>query len=343
MKNDLESLKKSTLEDVGKAGNVETLEQIENELLGRKNGRLTEIMKGLKDLSSEEKKTVGQLANEIKNEIEKALNARRLDLNQEVWSAQCEKEKVDLSAPSLPQKEFGHFHPDTMVQKNLEDFFASMGFMVLDGPELESEYFNFTALNIPADHPARDIQDTFYIKNHLDWVMRTHTSPIQIRAMNKYGAPLRVIVPGRCFRNESTDARHEHTFLQLEGFAIDEHLTLANLKGVFEAVAKFLYGPETKIRLRPKHYPFVEPGVNGEVSCFLCGGEGCRVCKQTGWMEIFGAGMIHPNVLKEGGIDSQKYQGFAFGFGLTRMTMLKYDIDDVRLMQSGDLRFLKQF
>jgi len=343
MKKDLESLKKITLSNIVKANNAEALEQIENELLGRKNGRLTEIMKGLKDLSPEDKKIVGQLANEIKNELEEALGARRSELNQKVWLTQCEKEKIDLSAPSLPKKEFGHFHPDTIVQKNLEEFFASMGFMVLDGPEMESEYFNFTALNIPADHPARDTQDTFYIKNHPDWVMRTHTSPMQVRAMQKYGAPLRVIVPGRCFRNESTDARHEHTFLQLEGFAIDKHLTLANLKGVFEAVAKFLYGPETKIRLRPKHYPFVEPGVNGEVSCFLCGGKGCRVCKNTGWMEIFGAGMIHPDVLKEGGIDPAKQQGFAFGFGLTRMTMLKYDIDDVRLTQNGDLRFLKQF
>lgn len=343
MKNDLESLKKSALLNIGQASDAVTLEQIENELLGRKNGRLTEIMKGLKDLSPEEKKTIGQSANDIKNEIEKAISVRSSELNKEAWSAQCEKEKIDLSAPSLPKQEFGHFHPNTIVQKNLEDFFASMGFMVLDGPELESEYFNFTALNIPADHPARDTQDTFYIKNHPDWVMRTHTSPMQVRAMQKYGAPLRVIGPGRCFRNESTDARHEHTFLQLEGFAIDDHLTLANLKGVFEAVAKFLYGPETKIRLRPKHYPFVEPGVNGEVSCFLCGSKGCRVCKQTGWMEIFGAGMIHPDVLKEGGIDPAKHQGFAFGFGLTRMAMLKYDIDDVRLTQGGDMRFLKQF
>ena len=223
-----------------------------------------------------------------------------------------------------------------------------MGFMVLDGPELESDYYNFTAVNIPATHPARDMQDTFYIKGHgqnsdSPWVMRTHTSTMQVRSLQKYGTPLKMIVPGKCYRNEATDPRHEHTFYQLEGMVIDKGITFSHLKGVLEAVAKHLYGEETEVRLMPKFYPFVEPGVRGEVTCFLCKGKGCRLCKNSGWLEIFGAGMTHPNVLKEGGIDPNVYQGFAFGFGLTRLVMLKYGISDVRLLESGDLRFLEQF
>ncbi|MDD2758336.1 MAG: phenylalanine--tRNA ligase subunit alpha [Patescibacteria group bacterium] len=343
MKNKLDKLKISALKNIQQAEGLPALEEVENNILGRKAGELTELMKGLKDLPDEEKKITGQLMNEAKKEIEAAIGARQEELAAKSWAGDLEKERIDLTAPALPKMERGHWHPVSIVQKDLEEFFASMGFVVADGPELESEFFNFTALNIPADHPARDSQDTFYIKNHPNWVMRTHTSPLQIRSMQKYGAPLRVIMPGKCYRNEATDARHEHTFYQLEGVVIDEKITMAHMKGVLEAVAKHLYGPETKVRLRPKFYPFVEPGVNGEVTCFLCGGSGCRVCKQTGWMEIFGAGMIHPNVLKEGGIDPEKYQGFAFGFGLTRLVMLKYGIDDVRLLESGDLRLVKQF
>lgn len=328
---------------IEKAEDVEALAEFENKLLGRKAGEITELMKELKDLTAEEKKIAGQAMNEAKQEIESAIAGRKRELTDKTRAQDLGKEKIDLTAPALPRVERGHLHPLTIVQNDLEKLCASMGFMVLDGPELESDYYNFTAVNIPADHPARDMQDTFYIKNHPAWVMRTHTSSVQVRAMQKYGAPLRAIVPGKCFRNESTDARHEHTFYQLEGFIIGRDITLAHLKGVIEVVARHLFGPETKLRLRPKYYPFVEPGVNGEVTCILCGGAGCRVCKQTGWMEIIGAGMIHPNVLKEGGIDPKEFQGFAFGFGLTRMAMLKYGIDDVRVMESGDLRFVRQF
>ena len=329
------------------------LEELENKYLGRKSGELTELMKGLKDLSDTAKKTVGPLANEVKLAVEQALSQKRNELSQADWSASLQKEKIDLSQPSLPAKERGHFHPVTLIQKKLEDFFTSLGFMILDGPELESDYYNFTAVNIPENHPARDMQDTFYIsakggsasggKVREKWVMRTHTSSVQVRAMQKYGAPLRMIVPGKCFRNESTDVRHEHTFYQLEGVVIDEHINFSHLKGVLEATARHLYGAKTEVRLRPKFYPFVEPGVNGEVTCFLCNGKGCRLCKNTGWLEIFGAGMIHPNVLKEGNIDPKKYQGFAFGLGLTRLVMLKYGIEDIRLLESGNLKFLKQF
>ncbi|PIT88410.1 MAG: phenylalanine--tRNA ligase subunit alpha [Candidatus Magasanikbacteria bacterium CG10_big_fil_rev_8_21_14_0_10_36_32] len=343
MKDKLQKLKSEALAVIKAIKDDAGLVDLENRLLGRKAGELTELMKGLKDLSDEEKRTVGQLANEVKKEIEEELAVKKNELWEKNSSGELEKETVDISQPALPSQECGHFHPNSIVQKDLEDFFVSMGFKILDGPELESDYYNFAAVNIPADHPARDMQDTFYIKDHSDWVMRTHTSSVQVRAMQKYGAPLRMIVPGKCFRNESTDARHEHTFYQLEGVVVDKNITLAHMKGVLEAVAKHLYGSETKVRLRPKFYPFVEPGVNGEVTCFLCGGKGCRVCKYTGWMEIFGAGMIHPNVLKEGNIDSMKYQGFAFGFGLTRLVMLKYNIDDIRFLESGDLRFIKQF
>jgi phenylalanyl-tRNA synthetase alpha chain len=348
MQSKLEQLKTEALLALKSAKDKIQLEELENKLLGRKNGELTNLMKGLKDLADEARKTAGQLANEVKKEIEFALRERKKEILSADFAGAMEKERVDITQPALPQTERGHFHPNTIVQNDLEDLFTSMGFMVIDGPELESDYYNFTAVNIPSDHPARDMQDTFYIKNHSaesesPWVMRTHTSTMQVRAMQKYGAPLRAIVPGKCFRNESTDVRHEHTFYQIEGLMIGEDITFANMKGVLETVAKNLYGQNTQVKLRPKFYPFVEPGVNGEVTCFLCGGKGCRLCKNTGWLEIFGAGMIHPNVLKEGGIDATKNQGFAFGFGLTRLVMLKYGIEDIRHLESGDLKFLKQF
>lgn len=343
MQSKFEKLKLEALIALKSIKNKTQLEELENKLLGRKNGELTNLMKGLKDLADEARKTAGQIANEVKIEIEAVLQSKKHELSQAAWQESLEKERLDITAPALPQIEHGHFHPNTIIQKDLEDLFESMGFMVLDGPELESDYYNFSAVNIPSDHPARDMQDTFYIKNHSDWVMRTHTSSVQVRALQKYGAPIRAIVPGKCYRNESTDVRHEHTFYQIEGFVVDENITFAHMKGVIETVAKYLYGQDTQVRFRPKFYPFVEPGVNGEVTCFLCKGSGCRVCKNTGWLEIIGAGMIHPNVLKEGKIDVNKYQGFAFGFGLTRLVMLKYGIEDIRHLESGDLKFLKQF
>ncbi len=343
MKEKLEQLKEKAHAAIKEVKNKTELEELENKLLGRKSGELTNLLKGLKDLSDEMKKTVGPLANDVKLSIERLLAMRREEFLAKEWAASLKNEELDITQPALPRRELGHFNPNTLVQRDLEEFFTSMGFMVLDGPELESDYYNFTALNIPETHPARDMQDTFYIKGRADLLMRTHTSPMQVRAMQKYGAPLRMIVPGKCFRNEATDARHEHTLYQMEGIAIDKDINFGHLKGILELVARHLYGPETRVRLRPKFYPFVEPGVNGEVSCFLCHGLGCKVCKGSGWLEIFGAGLIHPNVLREGGIDPEKYQGLAFGFGLMRLTMLKYGIDDVRLFASGDLRFLRQF
>lgn len=348
MQSKLEQLKSEALLALKSVKDKVQLEELENRFFGRKNGELTNIMKGLKDLADDARKVIGQLANDVKVEIESALQSKKTELSQADWQANLAKEKLDITQPALPTTERGHLHPNTIVQNELEDLFTSMGFMVLDGSEVESDYYNFTALNIPESHPARDMQDTFYVKNHgvdsdVPWVMRTQTSAVQVRALQKYGAPIRAIVPGKCFRNEATDVRHEHTFYQLEGFVVGEEITFAHLKGVLETVAKQLYGEETKVRLRPKYYPFVEPGVNGEVTCFLCKGTGCRVCKNTGWLEIFGAGMIHPNVLKEANIDATKNQGFAFGFGLTRLVMLKYGIEDIRHLESGDLKFLKQF
>lgn len=343
MKSKFEELKTEALLAIKSVSDKIQLEDLENRLLGRKSGELTSLMKGLKDLTDDARKVIGVVANEVKNDIEMAFETKKNELMNLDWSKAVEKERVDITQPALPYIEHGTLHPSSIIQKDLEDFFVSMGFMLLDGPELESDYFNFSAVNVPENHPARDMQDTFYIKNHSGMVMRTQTSSMQVRSMLKQGAPLHAIVPGKCYRNEATDPRHEHTFYQLEGFVIDENITFAHMKGVLEAVAKHLYGADTQVRLRPKYYPFVEPGVNGEVTCFICKGKGCRVCKNTGWLEIFGAGMIHPNVLKEGKVDSGKYQGFAFGLGLTRLVMLKYGIEDIRHLESGDLKFLKQF
>ncbi|MFA5061714.1 MAG: phenylalanine--tRNA ligase subunit alpha [Patescibacteria group bacterium] len=343
MQSKLQKLKTEALLAIKSAKDKLEVEALEQKLFGRKGGEMTDILKGIKDLSEDAKKEIGQLANEVKKEIENALAAKKQEVLSKSFAGALEKERVDLTQPALPHQERGHLHPVSVIQNQLEDLFASMGFMVLDGSELESDYYNFSAVNIPEDHPARDMQDTFYIKNHPDWVMRTHTSSMQVRGMQKYGAPLRAIIPGKCYRNEATDVRHEHTFYQMEGYVVDKNINFGHMKAVLETVAKNLYGAETQVRLRPKFYPFVEPGVNGEVTCFLCHGNGCRLCKNSGWLEIFGAGMIHPNVLKEANIDSKIYSGFAFGFGLTRLVMLKYGIEDIRLLQSGEMKFLEQF
>ncbi|HAT03385.1 MAG TPA: phenylalanine--tRNA ligase subunit alpha [Candidatus Magasanikbacteria bacterium] len=352
MKQQLEKLEQEFKKSISEVNDILKLDELYQRFFSRKSGEMSEIMKNLKELSGEARKEFGKLANQVKSELEEIYTKRKGELQQHEWGNILEKECIDITQPKLSVEPKGHLHPITLVQNDLEDLFTSMGFMVLDGPELESDYYNFEAVNITATHPARDMQDTFYIKGHNQgdvsndqspWVMRTHTSPNQARALEKYGAPLRMIVPGRCFRNEATDARHEHTLYQVEGMVIDKDINFSHLKAVLEVVAKHLYGQETLVRFRPKYYPFVEPGVNGEVTCSLCKGSGCRVCKQSGWLEIFGAGMTHPNVIKECGLDPKEYQGFAFGFGLDRLVMLKYGIDEIRVMKSGDLKFLNQF
>jgi len=342
MQTRLQKLRESFLNQLSLAKDGNYLRELELKYLSRK-GELSEIMHSLKDVSLEARKEIGDLANKIKAELQ----AKFLEAQRALEGRDMKQGAVDISlpGPTWPQ---GHLNPITIVQEELEDLFSSLGFIIADGPELDSDYYSFTALNIPPFHPARDMQDTFYIdsKNkagEYDLVMRPHTSSVQIRAMKQYGAPLKALIPGRCFRNEATDARHEHTFYQVEGIMIDKNINFANLKSLLEIVGKRLFGPNTKLRMRPKFYPFVEPGNNGEYTCFLCQGKGCRVCKQTGWLEIVGAGLIHPDVLRAGGIDPEVYSGLAFGFGLNRLVMLKYNINDVRLFNSGDLKFLEQF
>lgn len=342
MKNRLQKLRDDVLAELERAKDSEYLRNLELKYLSRK-GELSQLMGELKELGEDLRREAGEVANKVKNELqEKFLEVKnRLEGGEKSDNFQ----DVTLPGTKLPD---GHLNPITIIQEEIEDMFSSLGFIIADGPELESDYYNFTALNIPPLHPARDMQDTFYIdrrnkEGRYDLVMRTHTSPVQIRAMQKYGAPLRAIIPGRCFRCEATDARHEHTFYQLEGIVVDENINFAHLKGLLETVGKKLFGPETELRMRPKFYPFVEPGNNGEYTCFLCQGQGCRVCKQSGWLEIVGAGLIHPEVIRAGGLDPEKYSGLAFGFGLNRLAMLKYNINDIRLFNSGDLDFLKQF
>lgn len=342
MKEKLEKLRSEFLEQLEKVKDGEALREIELKFLSRK-GELSEIMSGLKDVGDDIRKEIGFAANEIKKEL--------LERFEGVKNSFIKDNGADgLMDVSLPGKKFsdGHLHPTTLVQNELEDIFTSLGFIVEDGPEIESDYFNFTALNVPPFHPARDMQDTFYVdsknsRGEYDLLMRTQTSPVQIRAMLKYGAPLKAVIPGRVFRCEATDARHEHSFYQFEGIMVGRDINFANLKSLLELVGKKLFGPETKLRMRPKFYPFVEPGNNGEYTCFLCQGKGCRVCKHTGWLEIVGAGLVHPDVLRAGGLDPEVYSGLAFGFGLDRLAMLKYNINDVRLFNGGDIRFLEQF
>ncbi|MFA6521089.1 MAG: phenylalanine--tRNA ligase subunit alpha [Candidatus Gracilibacteria bacterium] len=353
MKELLANLKTQALVEIEKAKDSDALYQVQVKYLGRK-GELTNLMHGLANLSKEEKPLFGKLCNEIKVALEGAFEAKKQSLSSSEIEDKLKNSWIDVTAPGQTF-ETGHIHPLSQVQYDVEQIFSSMGFAIMDGPEIESEYYNFEGLNIPSWHPARDMQDTFFVKDeghgndsaakkkHGRLVLRTQTSPVQVRTMEKYGAPLRVIVPGRVFRNEATDASHEHTFNQVEGLLIDKNISLADLKGVMQEFLTRLFGREMKVRFRPGYFPFVEPGIELDMSCTLCGEKGCRVCKHTGWMEFMGAGMVHPNVLKAGGIDSKKFQGWAFGFGLTRLTMMKYGIDDIRHLGGGDLRFLEQF
>lgn len=342
MTEQLNNFQKTFLEALEAVKSPEQLADFEHRFLSRK-GELAQLMGKIKGLDGEVRKEFGAAANKLKDE----LNLKFAEVRAKLSPA---AEDEVISDATLPGKktETGHLHPLTLVRREVEDLFTSMGFMILDGPELESDYYNFEALNVPKHHPARDMQDTFYVDKpnedgEYDLLMRTQTSNAQVRALKKYGAPLKAIIPGRTFRNEATDARHEHTFYQLEGLMVGENINFAHLKSFCEIVGKKLYGPNTKLRMRPKFYPFVEPGSNGEYTCFLCDGKGCRVCKGSGWLEILGCGLIHPDVLRAGGLDPEKYSGFAFGFGLSRLAMLKYGIDDARLLMSGDKRFLEQF
>lgn len=339
VKEKLKNIKKQ-IGTIDGIGNVKELESFEKKYLGRKAGEITSVLKGLSRLSLEDKKEIGVLANELKNEIIFEIKKRRSELQSSKNDV-----NIDVTFP-VDNDKLGHLHPISKVQYELEDIFTSMGFMVLNGPELESEYYNFDALNVLKAHPARDMQDTFFVEGgekDNQFVMRTHTSPVQIRAMHKYGAPLRCIVPGQCYRNEATDARHEFNLHQVEGLMVGEDISIANMVSVIETFLSAIFKKEVKVRLRPGYFPFVEPGFELDFSCLLCNGKGCRVCKNTGWVEFMGAGIVHPNVLKAGNVDPKRYSGFAFGFGTERLLMMKYGIDNIRLFRSGDLRFLRQF
>ncbi len=339
MKEKLEQIKNEVLSQVGACNEVDALSEIRVRFLGKK-GQLTDILKSMKDVAPEDRPKVGQLVNETRAEIEKVFDEAQKKLEKVLRDAQLKSEVIDVTLPAK-RAEVGHRHPNTIAREEVENIFIGMGYEVVEGPEIETDYYNFEALNIPADHPAKDEQDTFYING--EYLLRTQTSGTQVHVMEKGKLPIRMIAPGRVFRSDEVDATHSPSFHQIEGLVIDKHITFADLKGTLGEFAKELFGQDTRVRFRPHHFNFTEPSAEMDVSCFKCGGSGCRFCKGTGWIEILGCGMVHPNVLKMSKIDPEQYSGFAFGIGLERIALLKYEIDDMRLLYENDARFLKQF
>lgn len=315
------------------------LEAIRIKYLGKK-GELTAVLRGMGALSAEERPQIGAIANEVRAFIENAITERAEELKKGALKEKLAAERIDVTMPGETIRA-GRRHPLAQVRREMEDIFIGMGFSVVEGPEVEYDYYNFQALNIPENHPARDTQDTFYITDNI--LLRSQTSPVQVRTMEKQKPPIRVISPGRVYRSDAVDATHSPLFHQLEGLVVDKGITMGDLKGMLETFAKTMFGESTKIRFRPHHFPFTEPSAEVDVSCFVCGGKGCRLCKNEGWMEILGAGMVHPNVLRGCNIDPDEYSGFAFGMGIERIVMTKYNIDDMRLLYENDMRFLGQF
>jgi len=307
--------------------------------LGKK-GELTAVLRGMGALTAEERPIVGQLANEVRAHIEAKIAEAQKASAEAAMAKKLKEEKIDVTVPADSIK-LGKRHPLSQIQREMEDIFIGLGFSIAEGPEVEYDYYNFQALNIPKDHPARDTQDTFYITDNI--LLRSQTSPVQARVMEKTQPPIRIISPGRVYRSDAVDATHSPLFHQLEGLVVDRGITMGDLKGTLEMFARRMFGPETKIRFRPHHFPFTEPSAEVDVSCFVCGGKGCRLCKNEGWIEILGAGMVHPFVLSNCGIDPEVYSGFAFGMGIERVLMTKYGIDDMRLLYENDMRFLSQF
>jgi phenylalanyl-tRNA synthetase alpha chain len=337
----LEALKTEALQAIAASKNAETLRDAEVAFLGRK-GKLTEILRGLKDLDAKEKGQVGKASNELKIELEAKIAEKTSELENAKFEKLAESEWIDPTQPGAETPR-GTLHPITQAIREAEKVFAGMGFTVASGPQVEDDFHNFNALNIPADHPARDAQDTLFLDDDSGKLLRTQTSSVQIRWMKERKPPFRIIAPGRVFRKDDFDASHSPMFHQLEGLVVDKDISLANMKAVMEEAVKQLINPEAKFRFRTSYFPFVEPGLEMDMSCTICGGEGCSVCKKTGWIEIVGCGLVHPNVLKNVDIDPEKWSGFAFGFGIDRMVMLRHQIKDLRLMFENDLRFLKQF
>ncbi len=339
MKDRLEQIRQNALAQIEEAGALEKLNDIRVAFLGKK-GELTSIMKSMKEIAPEERPAFGQMVNETRSEIEKKMEEMKTELAKKAREAQLKAEVIDVTLPAK-KSNVGHRHPNTIALEEVERIFVGMGYEVIEGPEVEKDYYNFEALNIPANHPAKDEQDTFYINK--EFVLRTQTSGTQVHTMETQELPIRMIAPGRVYRSDEVDATHSPCFHQIEGLVIDKHITFADLKGTLAEFAKELFGEETKVKFRPHHFPFTEPSAEMDVTCFKCGGKGCRMCKGSGWIEILGCGMVHPKVLKMSGIDPEKYSGFAFGVGLERIALLKYEIDDMRLLYENDTRFLKQF
>lgn len=341
MEKRLLELQEEALVKIEEASNLKQLNDIRVSYLGKK-GPITEVLRGMGKLSAEERPKIGALANDVRTKIAEKIEEKQVVLEEEEVRKKLEKENIDVTLPGRPVRN-GNPHPLTRVVEQIEDFFIGMGYSIAEGPEVESDYYNFEALNLPKGHPARDMQDSFYITEEI--LLRTHTSPVQARTMEmkKGKGPVKIICPGKVYRRDHDDATHSHQFMQIEGLVVDENIRMSDLKGTLEAFAKEMFGENREIRLRPSFFPFTEPSVEVDVSCFLCGGSGCNVCKQTGWIEMLGAGMVHPNVLEMAGFDSKKYTGFAFGIGVERIAMLKYGIEDIRQFYLNDQRFLKQF
>ncbi len=337
MRETLAKIKESALAQINEPN--ADLEQIKIKYLGKK-GELTAVLRGMGGLSPEERPLVGQLANEVRAQIEAAIAEKATLAQAAALEKKLKEETLDVTMPGTPVSE-GHIHPLTQVQRQLEDIFIGMGFSIVEGPEVELDYYNFQALNIPENHPARDTQDTFYITDNI--LLRSQTSPVQVRTMEHMKPPIRIISPGRVYRSDALDSTHSPLFHQLEGLVVDKGITMGDLKGTLEIFAKKMFGESTRIRFRPHHFPFTEPSAEVDVSCYVCGGKGCRLCKGEGWIEILGAGMVHPFVLSNCGIGPEEYSGFAFGLGIERIAMKAYSVDDIRLFYENDQRFLEQF
>ena len=339
MKEKLQQIKEKALAQIGEVDSLEKLNDIRVAFLGKK-GELTEVMKGMKDVPANERPSVGQWVNETRSSIEASIEQVKNELGAKLREAKLKSEVIDVTLPAK-KNSLGHRHPNTIALEEVERIFVGMGYEVVEGPEVEYDYYNFEALIIPANHPAKDEQDTFYINDKI--VLRTQTSSVQARIMEQGKLPIRILAPGRVYRADEVDATHSPSFHQIEGLVIDKNITFADLKGTLAQFAKELFGEDTKVKFRPHHFPFTEPSAEVDVTCFKCGGKGCRMCKGSGWIEILGCGMVHPHVLEMSGIDPEEYTGFAFGVGLERIALLKYEIDDMRLLYENDTRFLKQF
>lgn len=339
METQLDKILQEAKEQLEKAKSIAETDAVRIRVLGKK-GQLTEILKGMKKLAPEEKKALGQAANKVRSQVEDLLKEKFDEVKAAAKEEQFKREKIDVTEPGHPVT-LGVKHPITITIEEISRIFMSMGFSIAEGPEVETVFNNFDALNAGPNHPARDMTDTFYITK--DTLLRTQTSPVQVRTLMAQKPPIKVISPGRCFRCDTPDATHSPMFHQIEGLVVDEGITMADLKGTLDSLAKQLFGSQTRTKFRPHHFPFTEPSAEMDVTCFKCGGKGCRVCKGSGWIEILGCGMVHPNVLKVGDVDTEKYTGFAFGMGVERIAMLKYGVDDIRLFYENDMRFINQF